>query len=231
MMYVQIPIFSGYANIAICPGHGTTCYMIDDVQKNQNLYSEMNAKSYTFLPFYPNHHYILYPTTDEKMDYGVLVFPSEEIMKKHILEHLGTQYVTGRTLSVTVSTIAAPNVTTPMVDGTEHCQELNTVHEKNKQNEKKILKNKNTKKNKKEKSTKKIKIEKPTKKIQNFENILEYNKFYLLSQNLENDEKTKSEKKNGSDNSQNQIIKEEQQQKYSRKSSNYLLNSSSKRLI
>ena len=231
MMYVQIPIFSGYANIAICPGHGTNCYMIDDVQKNQNLYSEMNAKSYTFLPFYPNHHYILYPTTDDKMDDGVLFFHSEDLMKKHILEHLGTQYVTGRTLSVTVSTRAAPNVTTPMVDGNEHCQEFNTVYEKNKQNEKKILKNKNTKKNKKEKSTKKIKIEKPTKKIQNFENILEYNKFYLLSQNLENDEKTKSEKKNGSDNSQNQIIKEEQQQKYSRKSSNYLLNSSSKRLI
>ena len=217
MMYVQIPIFSGYANIAICPGHGTNCYMIDDVQKNQNLYSEMNAKSYTFLPFYPNHHYILYPTTDDKMDEGVLFFHSEDLMKKHILEHLGTQYVTGRTLSVTVSTRAAPNVTTPMVYGNEHCQEFNTVYENNKQNEKKIIKNKNTKK---------IQKEKPTKKIQNFENILEYNKFYLLSQNLENDEKTKSEKLNKSDTSQNKTINEEQQQKYSRKSSNNLLNSS-----
>ena len=226
MMYVQIPIFSGYANIAICPGHGTNCYMIDDVQKNQNLYSEMNAKSYTFLPFYPNHHYILYPTTDDKMDDGVLFFHSEELMKKHILEHLGTQYVTGRTLSVTVSSRAAPNVTTPMVDGNEHCQEFNTVCEKNKQNEKKILKNKNTKKIQNEKPTKKIKIEKPTKKIQNLENILEYNKFYLLSENLENDEKTTCEKLNRSDNCQNETINEEKQQQYFRKSSNYPLNSS-----
>ena len=78
---------------------------------------------------------------------------------------------------------------------------------------------------------KKNKIEKPTKKIQNFENILEYNKFYLLSQNLENDEKTKSEKLNRSDDSQNKTIIEEQQQKYSRKSSIYLSKSSYNKLI
>ena len=96
--------------------------------------------------------------------------------------------------------------------------------------EKKNIKNKNTKKIQKEKPTKKIQKEKPTKKIQNFENILEYNKFYLLSQNLENDEKTKSEKLNRCDTSQNKTINEEQQQ-YSRKSSNNLLNSSYNILI
>ena len=100
MMYVQIPIFSGYANIAICPANGTVCYMIDDVQKNQNLYSEMNPKSKTFLPFYENHHYVLYPTTDDKVDDGILYFHSEELMKEYILEHLGTKYVTGRSLSL-----------------------------------------------------------------------------------------------------------------------------------
>ena len=78
----------------------------------------------------------------------------------------------------------------------------------------------------KEKPTKKIKIEKPTKKIQNLENILEYNKFYLLSENLENDEKTTCEKLNRSDNCQNETINEEKQQQYFRKSSNYPLNSS-----
>ena len=156
MMYVQIPIFSGYANIAICPGHGTVCYMMDNVEKNQNLYSEMNAKSYTFLPFYSNHHYILYPTYDDIMDYGVLYFHSEEVMKKHILGHLGTEHVTGRSLSVSVSTVAAPSVTNPPAD-VEESQEIfhNTVS-----------KNSNKVDNKKQnKITKKLKNNKKHKKI------------------------------------------------------------------
>ena len=151
-MYVQIPIFSGYANIAICPGHGTVCYMMDNVEKNQNLYSEMNPKSYTFLPFYANHHYILYPTSDDKMDDGVVYFYSEKVMKEHILGHLETEYVTGRSLSVTVSTVAAPSVTTPQADCFEQFQEIDNVSsdynkvEKQKNKLKKIQK---TKKNKK----------------------------------------------------------------------------------
>ena len=148
MMYVQIPIFSGYANIAICPGHGTVCYMIDDVQKNQNLYSEMNAKSTTFLPFYENHHYILYPTAEGKLDDGVLYFHSEELMKKHILGNLGTEYVTGGSLAITASKEAAPDVTNAMEDSIEQCQkkEKNTVITKNIENEKKISKTKIQKK-------------------------------------------------------------------------------------
>ena len=159
MMYVQIPIFSGYANIAICPGHGTVCYMIDDVQKNQNLYSEMNAKSTTFLPFYENHHYILYPTAEGKLDDGVLYFHSEELMKKHILGNLGTEYVTGRSLTITASEEAAPDVTNAMEDSLEQCQKEvnNTVITKNIENEKKNIKNKNTIKNIKNKNTKKNK--------------------------------------------------------------------------
>ena len=151
MMYVQIPIFSGYANIAICPGNGTVCYMIDDVQKNQNLYSEMNPKSQTFLPFYENHHYVLYPTAEDKIDDGVLYFHSEDIMKEYILEHLGTQYVTGRSLSVTVSTVAAPDFKATNAEGSGHCQEnmYSTVckkkHRKWKKNLKKWKHKKNTK--------------------------------------------------------------------------------------
>ena len=152
MMYVQIPIFSGYANIAICPGHGTVCYMMDNVEKNQNLYSEMNAKSYTFLPFYSNHHYILYPTYDDIMDYGVLYFHSEEVMKKHILGHLGTEHVTGRSLSVSVSIVAAHSMTNPPADD-EESQEIfhNTVSNKvdNKKQNKITKKLQNNKKHKK----------------------------------------------------------------------------------
>ena len=149
MMYVQIPIFSGYANIAICPGHGTVCYMIDDVQKNQNLYSEMNAKSNTFLPFYENHHYILYPTAEGKLDDGILYFPSEELMKKHILRNLGTVYVTGRSLSITVSNEAAPNVKNPMVDDSEYGQKKLYSTVENMKNEKKNKKKQKLKKNSK----------------------------------------------------------------------------------
>ena len=178
MMYVQIPIFSGYANIAICPGNGTVCYMIDDVQKNQNLYSEMNPKSQTFLPFYENHHYVLYPTAEDKIDDGVLYFHSEDIMKEYILEHLGTQYVTGRSLSVTVSTVAAPDFKATNAGGSGHCQEnmYSTVCKKNTENEKKILKNENTKKIQNSKINQKnslftiISVEEHCKKITNIKN-------------------------------------------------------------
>ena len=47
---------------------------------------------------------------------------SEELMKEYILEHLGTKYVTGRSLSVRVSTDAAPDFTTAKAEGSEHCQ-------------------------------------------------------------------------------------------------------------
>ena len=157
MMYVQIPSFSGYANIAICPGHGTVCYMIDDVEKNQNLYLENTAKAYTFLPFYSNHHYILYPTCVEKRDIGVLYFGSEEVMKKHILSHLGTEHVTGRSLSVSVSTVAGTNVETPSADNFEQYQEINTVS----QNSNQVKQNKKPKKPKKsQKNNKTIKTKK-----------------------------------------------------------------------
>ena len=224
-MYVQIPIFSGYANIAICPGHGTVCYMIDDVQKNQNLYSEMNAKSNTFLPFYENHHYILYPTAEGNLDDGILYFHSEELMKKYILGKLGTEYVTGRSLSITVSNVAAPDVNNPMVDDSEHGQEKLYCTVENIENQKKIIKNKNQKNIKNNKTNKKISVtsnisigddtqhclensmntvsnkrlqkpkkntkKKTTKKIHNFENRLERNKFFLLSQNLEQEKTEK----------------------------------------
>ena len=187
MMYVQVPIFSGYANIAIYPGHGTTCYMIDDVQKNQNLYSEMNAKYNTFLPFYENHHYILYPTSEGKLDDGVLYFHSEELMKKHILKNLGTEYVTGRSLTVTVSTEAAPNSTQPMAEGSGHSQEefRDNVIRKEIENETKNQKYKNTKKSKKNKNEKKNIKNKITKKIKNNEN----EKKILLTSNTEYQQK------------------------------------------
>ena len=225
MMYVQLPIFSGYANIAICPGHGTNCYMIDDVQKSQNLYSEMNAKSNTFLPFYENHHYILYPTAEGKLDDGILYFHSEELMKKYILGSLGTEYVTGRTLSITVSKEAAPDVKNPMVDDSEHGQEKLYCTVENIENQKKIIKNKNQKNIKNNKTNKKISVtsnisigdatqqclensmntvsnkkllkpkkntkKKTTTNIHNFENRLEHNKFFLLSQNLEQEKTEK----------------------------------------
>ena len=237
-MYVQIPIFSGYANIAICPGHGTTCYMIDDVQKNQNLYSEINAKSNTFLPFYENHHYILYPTAEGNLDDGILYFHSEELMKKYILGSLGTEYVTGRTLSITVSKEAAPDVKNPMVDEHEHSQEklysnVENIENSKKiiknKNSKKIIKNKNSKKNKNNKTNKKISVtfnipirdatqhcletsmntvfdkklpktkkninKKTTKKIHSLENSLEHNKFFVLSQNLEQEKTEKFSEK------------------------------------
>merc|ERR1712048_1486284 len=64
----------------------------------------------------------------------------------------GTEYVTGRALSVTVSTVAAPSVTTPQADCFEQFQEIDNVSsdynkvEKQKNKLKKIQK---TKKNKK----------------------------------------------------------------------------------
>ena len=250
MMYVQIPIFSGYANIAICPGHGTVCYMIDDVQKNQNLYSEMNAKSTTFLPFYENHHYILYPTAEGKLDDGVLYFHSEELMKKHILGNLGTEYVTGRSLTITPSEEAAPDVTNAMEDSFEQSQKKvnNTVITKNIENEKKKLKNKNTKKNKNIKNKKKLNLEfstanatkhckenswntvtnkkstklnkKNIKKERKDENRLKHNKFFVLRDNSEKEISNKNLKLKDNE---NMPQNEKNQPKQTRKSSNKFL--------
>ena len=200
MMYVQIPIFSGYANIAICPANGTVCYMIDDVQKNQNLYSEMNPKSKTFLPFYENHHYVLYPTTDDKVDDGILYFHSEELMKEYILEHLGTKYVTGRSLSVRVSTVAAPDFTTAKAEGSEHCQgnSYSNVCKKNLENEKKITKNKTTKKIQNRKTNKKIfeytiiPVEEHCYKMEKLENEKKKNFKNKNTKKLQNEKNTKN---------------------------------------
>ena len=69
-MNVQIPIFPGFSNIAICPGPfpGISVCILDKIGKEDHLSSELQEISFKYLPYYQNHVYILFPDNDKEIE-------------------------------------------------------------------------------------------------------------------------------------------------------------------
>ena len=149
-MNVQIPIFPGFSNIAICPGPfpGISVCILDKIGKEDHLSSELQEISFKYLPYYQNHVYILFPNNDEEME-KVYFFGSDDDMQRHLHYHLGSRQVHGRYLNVTVSKQWVPHLTVQLVD-----MEFGHVSQDNIQ---KYIKSKEMKKSKNLKNTKKSK--------------------------------------------------------------------------
>jgi len=86
-MNVLFPNFSGYTNVAVCRSDNpklTSCYVVDAGIKtiSDNLISD---GSFTYLPFYPGHLYIMYRGNGKEVD-KVIGFQSEVDLRKHFVK-------------------------------------------------------------------------------------------------------------------------------------------------
>ena len=150
MMNVQVPIFPGFSNIAICPGsfpESGVC-ILDKIDKTEHLSLELQETSFKYIPYYANHVYILFPDNGDQMG-NVFYFGSHGEMQRHLHYHIGSSQVHGRYLDAIVSKEWVPHLTVPMeviVFGYESKENISEIRKKITKNHKttKIQKNHKT---------------------------------------------------------------------------------------
>ena len=95
-MNIQLPVFAGFTNYAICRSDDprmTSCYVIDTGFKTISDYLVSDG-TYACLPFVPGHLYYMYRGNGKKVD-QVKSFQSEVDLRAHLLEYYGTPWISG----------------------------------------------------------------------------------------------------------------------------------------
>ena len=95
-MNIQLPVFAGFTNYAICRSDDprmTSCYVIDTGFKTISDYLVSDG-TYACLPFVPGHLYFMYRGNGKKVD-QVKSFQSEVDLRAHLLEYYGTPWISG----------------------------------------------------------------------------------------------------------------------------------------
>ena len=87
-MNIQLPVFAGFTNYAICRSDSlktTGCHVIDAGLKkiSDELISD---GTYTYLPFVPGHLYFMYRGNGKKVD---------QVKSAHLLDYYGTPWISG----------------------------------------------------------------------------------------------------------------------------------------
>ena len=95
-MNIQLPVFAGFTNYAICRSDSlkmTGCFVVDAGLKT--ISDELSSDgTYTYLPFVPGHLYFMYRGNGKKVD-QVKSFQSEVDLRAHLLDYYGTPWISG----------------------------------------------------------------------------------------------------------------------------------------
>ena len=95
-MNIQLPVFAGFTNYAICRSDDprmTSCYVVDTGFKTISDYLVSDG-TYACLPFVPGHLYYMYRGNGKKVD-QVKSFQSEVDLRAHLLDYYGTPWISG----------------------------------------------------------------------------------------------------------------------------------------
>ena len=95
-MNIQLPVFAGFTNYAICRSDDprmTSCYVVDTGFKTISDYLVSDG-TYACLPFVPGHLYFMYRGNGKKVD-QVKSFQREVDLRAHLLEYYGTPWISG----------------------------------------------------------------------------------------------------------------------------------------
>ena len=122
-MYLQLPNFEGFANIAICPQKSSSsalCYLF----KTSGNPSFAMEEDVTYLPLFAGHLYIMYDSycqSERKVNY----FQSEEAMKEYLHTQLRTPVVYPYLVNANLGKWWVPHLTPAISFNKESFQQAN----------------------------------------------------------------------------------------------------------
>ena len=107
MSYIKLPTYVNFYNIAICPiaAPVTLCYIVD----KEETISPNCDHDLTFLPFLPNHLYIMY--CGKSREDRVIYFLSEQNLWEYVKPILGTDKIRFFTSDYSTTKESVPHLT------------------------------------------------------------------------------------------------------------------------